>query len=119
MNTEETKPEEPKSEVLPPQQTFEIDDDNFIFNGEAFFNLAEVKSVIKTVNAQQPNVGVILFNFVGSQMGMPIASMEDRDNIFEEIRRRLIAIKNGSIGKYIAEQKKSRLAQKFLPGNGA
>jgi hypothetical protein len=96
--------------VLPPVQLFEIDDDNFIFNGEAFFHLSDVKSVIKTVNQNQPTVGVILFNFLGSQLGIPVADLPQRDEIYEEVKNRLRAIKNGTIKTYIANQNRKRQA---------
>ena len=94
--------------IPPPVQIFELDDDNWVFTGEASFNLDDVKSIIRTVRQDNASVGVILFNFQGSQMGVQIASGEQRDEIFEEIRRRLRHLKANTFHIYIKEQKKAR-----------
>jgi len=109
----------PAQEVIPPAPVFTIDDDNFVDNGEAVFHISDVKSMIRTIHQQNPTVGIIIFNFLGSQVGMHFPDFETRDRVFSEVKRRLIAIKNGTINKYIANFKKELLAQSFRQTDAA
>lgn len=106
---------EPVTEIKPNLQIFDIDDDNMVFNGDAYFWLGDVKILFRTFQAPppppappQPLIPTIAFCLLNSQFGFPFADIAQRDEIFEELKKRMHAIKNGTIGQYINKLKKAR-----------
>jgi hypothetical protein len=106
--------QQPHAEVISPtgevikKQAFEIDDDNFIDNGETFFHIDDIKNIVSSNHPQQPAIPVIVFNFVGYNLMMPFGTREVRDAIFSEVRTRMRHIKKNTIHIYISGLKKAR-----------
>ena len=103
------------TETMPNAQVFDIDEDNMIFNGDAYFWLGEVKTILKTFQPCQPPpapqhtpIPTIGFCFAGTQLGFPFADITQRDEIFEELKRRFQAIKNGTAKAYISRLKNGK-----------
>ena len=91
--------------AAPPTANFLIDDENFCNNGETYFNIADVKNLVRLQNPQNPSQSVIIFNFVGSQIAVNFGDKDDRDAVFTEVTRRMFAVKTNGMKEYIKRQK--------------
>ena len=100
-----------KQEILQPipqMVELNIDDDCFFSNGEAFFHLSDVKTLIKTQHQQNMAVPVIVCNFVGFNLMLPFPTADLRDETFEEMKSHLRALKNNTIHIYLKRKKEER-----------
>jgi hypothetical protein len=94
-------------------RTFDIDYDNICTNGDCVFAIKDVKSFIRNTQQQQGTgslVHLVIANFVGSNIGLPFADPETRDQAYDELVKRWRFIQNGTIGAYIQNKKKEQKA---------
>jgi hypothetical protein len=93
------------------KQRFNIDDENWIDLGDATFHIGDIKSLMKAMNPQMPGIHAIVFGVSGSQLTLQLPDPVVRDTIYEEIKRRMIAIKNNKIHIYMAQLKREKEKQ--------
>lgn len=90
------------------KQRFNIDDENWVDLGDATFHIGDIKSMMKAINPQAPAISAIVFGVMGSQLTLQLPDANVRDTIYEEIKRRMIAIKNNRIHIYMADLKRKK-----------
>lgn len=95
------------------KQKFTIDDENWVDLGEATFHIGDIKSLMKGVmqpNPQTQPMPAIIFGVMGSQLNLQLP-LQQRDIIYDEIKKRMILIKNNKIHIYMSNLKREKEKQ--------